>query len=154
MPAEHQQLGIITADSDPVDSLDLDNLDGEIDFMQFFGCESQQLFHLENTYCASVPNLFEDRAGAITRPEHFWDLIRNEISEYHLYYNVRNCLPMSSHFATNPGMFGGVNSESDENIADRYHWLNDHIVDSFGPSRLRPGIILKLPGAGESLGNK
>ena len=63
------------------------------------------------------------------------------MAERALFYQMNNCLPMSDHFLNHSGDIDGVNFESGWNSEETSPWLDDDIVDAFGPSRLPPRII-------------
>ena len=155
MAEDHQQLDIIKADPDPLSHLDLDNIEGDIDFVHFLGFGKQQLLQLKDTYFHYAPNLFEGLVGAITRPDHFGGPIRNVRSEYPLYYNMQNCVPNSNQIVNNLGMSGGIDLESEKNLEGKSPWLNGDIVYAFAPSSLaRRESYSNYPASVKQLGKK
>ena len=81
----------------------------------------KQLFHSEDNYCPTVRNLFGAMTDVIARPDHFRDLIHNVKNDYPLYYNMRNCVPVSNQFLTKSGVVDEINFESGKTMMESRH---------------------------------
>ena len=106
-----------------------------------------EMFRPKDTYIHIPPENFVGSVTQVICPEHHTPEKWTIQDCGSLFYSMNSGFPIPNTFVTSGKVDYVWSNHPKRKGKDETQWLDDDIVDSFGPSRLPPRIVFKLPGA-------
>ena len=107
-----------------------------------------------DTYHRLVPVNSVDTRGAVSFPEHSNLMDHDKEWASFVCFPMGGLLPIHNNFTAMFTDFNVLTSKVEKACESKPPWFEDDIVDSFGPSRPPPMVVIKLPGARGEVGRK
>ena len=135
------ELDLCELPSEPLPQIEDEDIEVQDDVLI---CE---MFRPKDTYIHIPPGNFVGSVTQVICPEHHTPEKWTIQDCGSLFYSMNSGFPIPNTFLTSNKVDSVWFNHPKRKGKDETRWLDDDIVDSFGPSRLPPRIVFKLPGA-------